>query len=170
MPSMLPSTAGPSGVRPGIRGARNVSASSSSARARLLPRQKCGPAPNVSSRPSRGAVMSKSSPPGCWRLPRSEQTATIVPVGNSTPRYSTGSTHIRAVTGVIGANRLPLLRVRREHPQRVPKLGLRGVDAARDDVQHEVDALGVRQLVARLLGAEQLGQQVIAGLSGPLSQ
>ena len=45
-----------------MRGARKVSASCSSARARLAPRQKWGPAPNVSgfARP-RSAVMSKRS-------------------------------------------------------------------------------------------------------------
>jgi hypothetical protein len=54
--------------------------------------------------------------------------------------------------------------MRGEQPQRVAELGLRGVDPAGDDVEHEVDALGVRQPVARFLGGQQRGQEVIARL------
>ena len=48
--------------------------------------------------------MSNSSPAPASRLARSAQIATMVPAGNSTPRYSRASVQIRAVNGVIGSN------------------------------------------------------------------
>ena len=60
--------------------------------------------------------------------------------------------------------------MRGEQPQRVRQLRLRSVDAARDHVQDEVDAFGVRQPVAGFLGGEQRRQQVIAGLRGAAGQ
>jgi hypothetical protein len=48
----------------------------------------------------------------------------------------------------------------------VRQLALRGVDAARDDVHDQVDALGVRQPVSAGLGREQAADQVVSRL-GP---
>ena len=93
----------------GMRAARNANASCSSARARFAPRQKCGPAPNVSGLArSRSAAMSSSSgassPPGRgWPRPRRRRPA--CPRGTRTSRYSMSSSAIRAVNGVIGSKR-----------------------------------------------------------------
>jgi hypothetical protein len=65
------------------------------------------------------------------------------------------------------AQQLPLARMRGEHPHRVRQLRLGGVDAPGDDVQHQVDALGMGQPVATVLRGQQGGDQVVPRLRPP---
>jgi hypothetical protein len=60
--------------------------------------------------------------------------------------------------------------MRREEPQRVRQLRLGRVDAAGQDVDHEVHALGVGEPVASIRGGQQRAQQVIGRLGTPLLQ
>ncbi len=101
--------------------------------------------------------------------------------GKTTPSYSTSSTTIRAVKGVIGSYRSASSTAAgasrsgsarraahcsgapRQQPQRVRELRLRRVDAADQHVEDEVDQLDVGEPVALLLGRDQLRDQVVAG-------
>ncbi len=64
--------------------------------------------------------------------------------------------------GGIGRQRGPLARMSGEQAQRVRQLGLGGVHAARNHIQHQVDALGVGQLRTFVLGRQQRTDQVSA--------
>ena len=75
----------------------------------------------------------------------------------------TSSTARGASSGLLGQQR-PLLRVVGEQPQRVGELRLGRVDAADQDVEDEVDELDVGEPVALLLGGDQRGDEVLAGL------
>ena len=66
----------------------------------------------------------------------------------------------------IGAQQLPLVGVLGQQPDGVGQLALAGVDAADQDVQHEVAQLVVGQAVARLFGLDQRRDQVIARAPG----
>ncbi len=110
----------------------------------------------------------RRSPSGRSRLPVNAHTITIVPAGNVTSRKVTSSTRMRAVKGVIGSKRSAsstacaassgrspsschCVGVFGEQPDRVRELALGGVDAADQDVQHEVHALHVGEPLARPL-------------------
>ncbi len=70
---------------------------------------------------------------------------------------------------VLGQQR-PLVRVLGEQPQRVRELALGRVDAADEHVEHEVERLDVREPVALLLGGDQRGDQVVAGLGAAAAE
>ena len=89
------------------------------------------------------------------------------------------SSAMRAVNGVIGSTRsdlphrrgcqlgvgpqgLPLLGVLGEQPHGLGELGLGGVHAADQHVEHEVDQLVVVEPVALVAGGEQGGDEVLA--------
>ena len=64
----------------------------------------------------------------------------------------------------VGVQRGPLVGVLGEQADGVRELGLRRVDAADEDVEHEVDALDLRQPVAVGLGGQQRRDEVVAGV------
>ena len=154
------------------------------------PRQKCGPAPNVSDFAApRSAVMSKLlrvlvALGLAVRVPRARRSRRC-PSGKVTSRNSTSSSITRAVNGATGSKRstssaacgasdgsrassCPLVGVVGEQPHAVRELALRGVDAAVQHVAHERHALLVGQAVALLLGGDQRGDEVVAGARAAL--
>ena len=60
---------------------------------------------------------------------------------------------------------LPLVRMEREQPDGVGELALARVDAADEDVEDEVAELIVAEPLARLLGGDEVGDEILAGLS-----
>ena len=70
--------------------------------------------------------------------------------------------------GRVAAQQLPLVRRGGEQPDRVGQLALARVDAANEDVEHEVAQFILVEAVAGLLGGDQVGDQIIGGRQPPL--
>ena len=77
-------------------------------------------------------------------------------------KRSASSTAAERQAARVRAEQLPLVGMLGQQADRVGELALAGVDAADQDVQHEVAQLVVAQPVARLLGLDQRRDQVVA--------
>ena len=70
----------------------------------------------------------------------------------------------------VAGQQLPLVGVLGEQPDRVGELALGRVDAADEHVEHEVEQLDVAEPVALLLGGDQGGDQVVAGVGAAAAE